>query len=886
MKLRLAQILCLFILSNLSMNAQATRTIDVELQEVNLSEALKVVEDKGGIHILFDYDDVDGYNVTCLVKDITVEEAMDVILFGKQLTYEKVRENTYVVKKEISVSSLRNTESHISGFVTDSLNIPVVAAVVSTVNPQTGISIEQCITDGDGRFHMKADGNIQLYVSCLGYTPFLSVSFCIENDTILNIKLQSSSILLDDVLVVGEKQSPAVRVINGNTVFFPKNSAVLAGSSALDVLKKTPGIFVDGNNNISVGGRNSVLVIFNGKPTYMKHEELVSILKSMPSSSIMSIEIIDNPSVQYDAEGSGGIININTQRQILEGYYFSMNNGFSYWNNPRQNTELSFSFTKKKFSLIGNYHHQFGYYDLYYGMHRIQSGKDFYSPTEDTDKRKSITGNLDFEYKPNDKNIIGGQITANALFGPGQTTTITEIRDLKTNDLEQILYAKNEYYMQKGNRYGANLYYISNPKEDVKYTVDANYAWFDGGSGNLQPNTYKLPNGKVLNDYLYKSVNGRNIHIFALSYNQQHKLGNGVFKSGIKFSNVNADNMYKFFEIKNNNEIIDRTQSNDFTYKERILAAYMLYSYPLSDNLNTEVGIRGEQTWSEGNLYTVDGINNKENERSYFDIFPSVNLNYKIGEEHSLSLGYGSRIDRPAYQDLNPFEYLLDELSYWKGNPFLKPQKTHVVSASYNYKKTYIDVSYSYMKDYKAQITDTLSINKVVMSPMNIGKQQQVSLTLNQVVSFVKWWDMNFNLVAYYTNRDMAFDTNRRFEKDGFAGIITLMNTFRLPWKIQMELNGAFVTRRLGDSNERMEPTGYMDLALGRSFLKKRLSVNISFTDMFWTNNWDNYRTFGDFQLWNWGKGESRQIKINISYHFGKEKNKSHELDFKELDRL
>ena len=115
-----------------------------------------------------------------------------------------------------------------SGAVKDSLQIPIEAAVVSAVNTQTGISYSQCITDTEGQFSIKAKGNIQLYVNCLGYAPYLTSPFTIKNDTVLNIALQSSSIMLDNVLVVGEKQTPSVRVINGNTVFFPKNSAILA----------------------------------------------------------------------------------------------------------------------------------------------------------------------------------------------------------------------------------------------------------------------------------------------------------------------------------------------------------------------------------------------------------------------------------------------------------------------------------------------------------------------------------------------------------------------------------------------------------------------------------------------------------------------------------
>lgn len=886
MKLRLTPILAFYLLCTSYLNAQTTESINIELHNVPMAEALKNIENKSGSHILFYYKDIEQFKVSCDLKDVSFDKVMEFILSGKPLTYKKVHDNTYIIKKEDTAKEEKEREHILSGAVKDSLNIPVEAAVVSIINPQTGASYNQCITDTKGQFKIKAKGRIQLYINCLGYSPYLSSPFLIKKDTVSNIMLQSSSIMLEDVLVIGEKQTPSIRVVNGNTIFFPKNSATLAGSSALEVLKKTPGVFVDGNDNVSIGGRNGVLIIFNGKPTYMQQEELVSMLKSMSSTSVTSIEVINNPSAQYDAEGSGGIININTQKQPTEGYSFSMNNGISYWKNLRQNTELSFSYTQGKFSLMGNYHHQFGYYDLDYGMHRIQSGKDYYSPTKDTDKRKTIAGNLDFEYQINDNNTIGGQLTANTLFGPGRTNTITEIRDLESNTLEQILYAQNEYYMQKGNRYGANLYYISTPKEGVKYTIDANYAWFDGGSGNLQPNTYKLPNGETTSDFLYKSVNSRNIHIYALSYNQQHKIGSGELKSGIKYSHVNADNGYKFFEIKNNEEYIDATQSNDFTYKEQILAAYLLYSYPINKRLNLELGLRGEQTWSDGRLYTIDRLNDKDNKRNYFNVFPSVNLNYQIGEEQSLSVGYGSRIDRPAYQDLNPFEYLLDELSYWKGNPFLSPQKTHRASFTYNYKRSSLSVAYTYMKDYKAQITDTLSTNKVIMTPKNIGKQQQLSLTFNQGLTPFSWWDLNLNLIGYYVNKDIAFDQYREFKQDAFASIFTMMNTFRLPWKIQFELNGSYITKRPGASNEKMNPSGYIDMALSRSFIKKRLTVNLSLTDMFWTSNWNSYSSFSGFQLWNWGKGESRQIKLNISYRFGKEKNRTHEQDFKEIDRL
>lgn len=775
----------------------------------------------------------------------------------------------------------------VKGNVVDSIGTPVDAAVFAFIKAPSGNTLQQGITSNKGEFTAQIAGDVQLYISCLGYKQYISQPFVVKKDTLLpTIRLHSDNFVLEDVVVIGEKQTPSIKIERGKMIFSPKNSSIMAGSSALEVLKKTPGVYVDGENNISIGGKSSVLVILNGKQTYMQKDELVTLLKATPSSSVASVEVIHNPSAQYDAEGSGGIININMDKKKTDGFFFSMNNGISYWDNLRENTELSFSYTNNKLSLSGNYNHAFGYYNMDYGMHRIQNGKDYYSPTSDTDKRKTISGSLNVEYQLNDKHLLGGRIDINTLFGPGQTNTVTEIRDAESGKLEQTLYAQNDYYEQKGNRYGGNLYYLAKPKEGVSYAVDFNYAWFDGGSGNMQPNIYKSPSNEVLQENLYKSVNGRNIHICAFSFDQQHPLWNGELKSGLKYSMVDADNDYRFYNVTDSKEQIDESQSNDFTYKEQILSAYLLYNHNISDKVNFEIGLRGEYTFSDGMLYTIGGTGNEKNSEKYFNLFPSFSLNYQMDEDNALTISYGSRIDRPAYQDLNPFEYLLDELSYWKGNPFLTPQKTHRLSATYSHKKTALTASYSYMKDYKTQITDTLSVNKVIMTPRNIGKQQRASLTLYQGLNLFRWWEMNLNLIGYYVKNDIAFDEYRKFNLDGFAGIFSMQNTIRLPWQVQMDLNASYVTKRLGASNEHIKPSGYMDIGFSKSFANKRWTVNLAMSDIFWTNRWDNYSSFDGFQLWNWGKNESRQMKLNITYRFGKQKDSAHSSNFNELDRL
>lgn len=786
----------------------------------------------------------------------------------------------------ISICSWLYAQHRVSGVVVDSVGLPVDAAVYSFIDNHTGLTLQQGLTTEQGEYSAMVEGRVMLYVSCLGYEPFMGEPFEVSSDTTLSpIVLQSKNFTLDDIVVVGEKREPAVRVADGKVIFSPRQSGLAAGSSALELLKKTPGVFVDGENNISIGGKGYVSVVLNGKPTYMQKEELVALLRTIPASSVSSVEVIAEPSARYDAEGSGGIINICTDRKPSEGLFFSMNNGLSYWRNLRQNTELSFNYTQGKLSLQGNYNHTFGHYSMDYGMHRIQQGKDYYSPTADVDKRKTIAGNLSLEYRFNDRHLLGVRADVNTLFGPGQTRTVTEIRDVESNRLEQTLYAQNDYYRQRGNRYGGNLYYVATPGKGTSYTVDLNYAWFDGGSGNMQPNSYRTPAGDLVQENLYNSVNGRDIHIYSLAYDQQHPLWQGELRSGLKYSGVDADNDFRFYRVEGDASLLDDTRSNDFTYREQILAAYLLYNHRWG-NWGFEAGVRGEYTFSDGILRAVSPSDGERNRKEYFDLFPSLRLDYRWNGGDVLSLSYASRIDRPAYQNLNPFEYLLDELSYWKGNPFLVPQKTHSLSLTYVRKKTSLMASYAYMQDYRAQITDTLSVDKVVMTPRNIGRQQRVSLSLYQAVNLFHWWAMNLNITGYYLNNDIAFDAYRAFNLDGFAGIVSLQNLIRLPWQLRLELNGAYYTKHLGASNEYVEPSGYVDIGLSRSFLDKSLTINLAVSDIFWTSRWDNSSSFSGFRLWNWGKGESRQVKLNVTYRFGRQRERSHQSHFDEIDRL
>lgn len=778
----------------------------------------------------------------------------------------------------------------LTGRVVDSLLRPVPTAVVATLAPDSEAMLQHAVTDDEGRFTLSASGRVRLFVSCLGFAPYIGEPFdAVRATDVGELRLEGTAVGIDDVVVVAENPNATLRVEQGRMVYTPRNSASLAGGTALDALKQTPGVMVSGENEISLGGSSGVLVMLNGKQTYMQREELAAMLRSMPASSVSSVEVMSNPSAQYDAEGSAGVININVERgRSADGLSLSFNNGFSVWDNWRQNTELAFSCNTGRVSLYANYSHALGRTGLYYGMHRIQNGTDYLSPTDDEDRRRTVTGNVGVEYRPSEHHTLGARVDVNTLFGPGRTRTTTTVRDAATLDVESLLRASNDYYRQKGNRYGGTLFYTYAPREGEHYALDVDYAFFDGGAGCLQPNRYEDPAGVVLSDDLYRSVNSRAIDILALSYAQQHRLWGGTLHAGVKYSWVRADNDYRFSTVAPAGEQLDPSQSSRFLYQEELLAAYFQYNRPLGRRATLEVGLRGEYTRSDGDLRRTDGSPREHNRRRYFDLFPSLALSWKAGGQSTFALSYGSRIDRPAYQDLNPFEYMLDELTCWQGNPFLEPQRSHRVALSWSWRKTAVTASYTCLTDYRTQISDTLDVKRLVMTPRNLGRQHRLALELFQQVRVARWWDAVAGATCYWLNNDIAYDRMRRFDLKRLAAIFSLRNTFRLPGRLRLELGGSFTTRRLGEAIEVCEPTGSVDVALSRKFLGDRLEASLGVSDLFWTSNWDSTSRYEGFYLYNWGKWESRQVKFNLTYRFGapagRERRSDRDLD--ELNRL
>ena len=275
----------------------------------------------------------------------------------------------------------------------------------------------------------------------------------------------------------------------------------------------------------------------------------------------------------------------------------------------------------------------------------------------------------------------------------------------------------------------------------------------------------------------------------------------------------------------------------------------------------------------------------EENNRKELRLFPNMAVSYTINDKNKLALLYSRRQDKPRYEDLNPFEYLLDELSYWKGNPFLKPQISNKITLNYTRKSLSFNLYYNKLNDYFTSLTDAFESNKTIMTTKNIGTQQQIGQEATFSKHLNSWWNFSTNIGFYYFVNKLDYENYKQEYKRPSCSFSANSNIL-LPWGINFELSGRYYSKRQGGSYEVSKSTGSIDLGLNKSWSDGRVRLSILMTDVLHTERWDSYGVKNALKLSSWGYGESRKIILRLSYSFGKQKLNKVEKSIEELDRL
>ncbi|MGH2565928.1 MAG: outer membrane beta-barrel family protein, partial [Ginsengibacter sp.] len=360
-----------------------------------------------------------------------------------------------------------------------------------------------------------------------------------------------------------------------------------------------------------------------------------------------------------------------------------------------------------------------------------------------------------------------------------------------------------------------------------------------------------------------------NIDIYTAKIDYEQPFYKGKLGFGGKITDVKTKNTFDFYDVYGNVPVKDIGLSNRFNYDENVKALYVNYNRPLSKKTTIQAGVRMENTSSEGDLISVIPQPDDTVKRSYTNFFPSGAITYTLNQKNTLNLSYSRRIDRPGYQDLNPFENKLDELTYRKGNAFLNPQYTNSFQLSHTFLYKYVtSISYSHIKDFFAQIIDTVQ-NKSFITQKNIAQQNIFSLNFSAPVTITKWWNSFVTFSGYHSAYKADFGAGKKINANVDAYSLFTQQSFTVKKGPTFELSGFYNSPSVWGGTFKSSAIGSLDIGVQQKVLKSAGTIKVSYTDILNTLHWRGISDYGGAHLDASGHFESQQLKINFSYRFG-----------------
>ncbi|MEO0470578.1 MAG: outer membrane beta-barrel family protein, partial [Bacteroidota bacterium] len=410
--------------------------------------------------------------------------------------------------------------------------------------------------------------------------------------------------------------------------------------------------------------------------------------------------------------------------------------------------------------------------------------------------------------------------------------------------------------------------------------VDADYGLYRIKSNSFQPNVFFNPaTNDTLAENIFSIITPTNIDIYSLKADYSQNAFKGKFSAGFKLAYIQTDNDFNFSNVIDGDPVLDLDRSNQFIYKENINAAYATYQRQIK-KWNFELGLRAEQTRTTGELISVQNTGLDTVDREYLNFFPNAGLTYSPNRKHSFRINYSRRIDRPRYQDLNPFVNQLDQLTFQQGNPFLLPQYTHAVSLSHTFMYRYTtSLSYSRTSDFFTQITDTLNANASFITQENLSTREVISGNISAPIGITKWWSTYTNLNVSRTRNIGDFNLPGETGKDVDVARTTFnvyqQHTFQLPKNFSVELSGFYNSPSIWGANYLTEDFWGINAGAQVRMLDNKAILKMSVTDIFFSMQWAGRQEFGGLLFNARGGWESRQFKVNFTYNFGSDKVKA-----------
>lgn len=765
-------------------------------------------------------------------------------------------------------------EASIKGKLVDELGKPLEDVPVVLLDSSKKVVLKTAVSDASGDFLLLQEqaGTFFLSVNSTAYNKIDDQKINYVTDVILpDIVLVAATKQLKEISVTKEK--PLIEMKEGKVILNVDQSIAAAGSSIFDMIQRAPGVSVDNSDNIALKGKQGVTIMLDGKTMVVQGAELVNLLKSMPAGTLERIELMSNPGAQYDAAGTAGIINLKTKREKKLGYNGTAQMGLGQGVYPKSNVGLNLNYRKNKLNLFLN-----SSAALRKGFNKLDLDRIFikdaqYNGSYKQDnyaviRMQNYNLNAGIDYNLTNKTTIGATITGNR-----NTHTFDGQNNGRLFDSsEQYL----SYFLSENHQKSSSYSYAANANLRHNFdslgrtfSLDADYARYDIDNTQTQITNYFLPNDNTEKPrYIMDGTLLGYTEIRALKSDYVHPLNvSSKLEAGFKLSAVTADNKPDFYDASSAPRVFDSSKSNHFIYNEHISAAYINYSKDWK-KWSLQSGLRYEHTRAKGDQLSGGG---QSFDRNYGQLFPNITGTFKAGPKHQFSLSMSRRIDRPNYDQLNPFKNYIDPTSIHQGNPYLNPSFSYTAEFSHLFNNRFsTSFSVSQTNDVITQVI-ILDENKITLvTDRNLANNRVYSLNGNYPLKPKKWWTSIAGFSFYYSIYEGNL-SNTPLRNGIPTAYLSSNNSFTLGKNWSAEINSWFSSdQRYGYMY--LRPMYAINLGVQKQFWNKMATLKVSATDIFRAQNPTGITEFSNYYESFVVTRDTRTINCSFSYRFGNSK--------------
>ncbi len=795
-------------------------------------------------------------------------------------------------------SSMLLAQGTVRGKVLDKSNdelMPYVSVVVN--NKSDGKFIKGAITDESGQFSI-ADlplGNYQLVVTFVGYKDLkrdFAITDARRTQNYAALYLSEDSKQLSEVTVMGQRSGVKLEVDRKS--FDVSQDIANAGGAASDVLENIPSVEVDNDGNISLRGNSSVEVWINGKASGLTSDNRSQILQQLPAESIERIEVIDNPSAKFSAEGSAGIINIVLKKDRKAGYYGSIQAGAD--NRHGANTSGNINYNSR---LIDTYFNiGFRHRDSkrngksYQETYANDQYQHYLSKTHDRGNNLFTRAGITLHATDKDDFTLAGMMMHGKRNESGATPY--HYGNISTGEDYMLMHRSTHsggqmhmYHGEAGYRHEFSTTHF------IDLQVDYN-KWKSDNNSYYQDSTTIIGREQRTYSYQYRPmhINNQSWEVkldYENAFTPKLKLQTGY--QG-KFSKENTPQESFIGNLYDGTDATEDTGFyNRFIYKIDTHAAYATITSNFG-KFGLMAGLRGEYWRVNTESYSWEQEHDaskreKPFKKDYFELFPSLFLSYQMTPTQQLQLNYTRRLRRPWGGELNSFRDTRDASMIQFGNPQLTPEFSN--SFSLNYLKTWTDHSLL-VSAYYRPTTDVIQRIKwqaqdgvMYQTNMNVAESNSSGLEIVLKNKLFRIINLTTTANAYYYHLD-GFTHNVdgyivTGESDqNFTWNARMQASIMLPYDITMQLTGNYRARQVITQGYRK--AGYsVDFGVKKNFFNKQLTVALNSRDIFNTRKWRNVVETADFfrESEFWRKGG--RINLTLTWNFGNTKSKRPQRD-------